>query len=220
MDRLSIPWAPIAKIIAVLALIIMANYLVQEIKAALDFELRPSNEEMVHRSIMIAAAAYTLLLAVPFVPGAEIGLAMIALLGPPISVLVYGCTVVGLSLSFAVGRLMPFSYLVWLASLLHLHRLSRLLADIEPLKPNEKLAFMTRRAPTRFVPMILRYRYLALALVLNLPGNVIIGGGGGIALVAGLSRMFSIPAFVATIILAVLPIPLAVFLFGVTVIAE
>lgn len=220
MDRLGVPWEPIAKILAVVALIIVANYLVQEIKAALDFELRPSNEETVHRSIMMAAALYTLLLAVPFVPGAEIGLAMIALLGPPISVLVYGCTVMGLSLSFAIGRLMPFSLLVRAAGFLHLHRLSRLLADIEPLKPNEKLAFLTRRAPRRFVPVILRYRYLALALTLNLPGNVIIGGGGGIALIAGLSRMFSIPAFVATIVLAILPVPLAILVFGAAVIAE
>ena len=57
--------------------------------------------------------------------------------------------------------------------------------------------------------------YLALAVALNIPGNYLIGGGGGIALFAGVSRLFSVPGFVITIMLAVAPVPLAVMIFGI-----
>jgi hypothetical protein len=40
----------------------------------------------------------------------------------------------------------------------------------------------------------------------------VIGGGGGIALVAGLTRLFSLPAYVAAVAFAVAPVPLLVFL--------
>jgi len=53
-----------------------------------------------------------------------------------------------------------------------------------------------------------------LALLINLPGNSLIGGGGGILLVAGPSRLFSLPALVVTLILATAPVPLAVWLMG------
>jgi hypothetical protein len=56
--------------------------------------------------------------------------------------------------------------------------------------------------------VLLRYRYLALALAVNLPGNVILCGGGGIALMAGLSRLFDPLPFLLTILLAVLPVPM------------
>lgn len=36
-------------------------------------------------------------------------------------------------------------------------------------------------------------RYVALAVLLNIPGNVVIGGGGGIAFAAGMTRLFSFP---------------------------
>jgi len=51
-------------------------------------------------------------------------------------------------------------------------------------------------------------------VALNIPGNYVIGGGGGIALIAGVSRVYSIPGFLLTILLAVAPVPLAVVVFG------
>jgi len=48
----------------------------------------------------------------------------------------------------------------------------------------------------------------------NLPGNILIGGGGGISLIAGASRLFSLPGFLTTIALAVSPLPLAILFFG------
>lgn len=59
------------------------------------------------------------------------------------------------------------------------------------------------------------YRYVALALLINTPGNAMVGGGGGLSFAAGLSDVFTLPKFLLTISIAVLPVPLAVFLFGV-----
>jgi len=44
-------------------------------------------------------------------------------------------------------------------------------------------------------------------LVLNLPGNSLVGGGGGIAFIAGLSGMFSYIGFILAIAIAVAPVP-------------
>jgi hypothetical protein len=60
----------------------------------------------------------------------------------------------------------------------------------------------------------LRHRYIALALAVNVPGNAVIGGGGGIMMVAGLSGIFApLPTFVA-IAFAVSPVPLTIMLLG------
>jgi hypothetical protein len=59
-----------------------------------------------------------------------------------------------------------------------------------------------------------RHRYVALAVLINVPGNAVIGGGGGLAFAAGMSGVFSIPAFLITVAIAVLPVPLAIYAFG------
>jgi uncharacterized integral membrane protein len=45
---------------------------------------------------------------------------------------------------------------------------------------------------------------------LNLPGNSVLGGGGGIAALCGLSRQFYWWRYVLTLIVATAPIPLLV----------
>ena len=93
-----------------------------------------------------------------------------------------------------------------------LDRAAKLTQQLGPLSAPERLEFLTERAPSRILPFLLRHRYLALLVVLNLPGNSIIGGGGGIALLAGISGIYRFPAFLLTVLLAVAPVPL-VFLW-------
>ena len=64
----------------------------------------------------------------------------------------------------------------------------------------------------RALRSVLQHRYVVLAVLLNLPGNVVLGGGGGLAMMAGLSRLFHPLPFVLTVLLAVLPVPLAFYL--------
>ena len=60
----------------------------------------------------------------------------------------------------------------------------------------------------------MRHRYLAVAVALSIPGNSVIGGGGGISLVAGMSRLFGFSRFVLTLAVAVAPVPLLIVIFG------
>lgn len=207
-------WRAIVKVLVLAALLVLLNFVARDALEALDFKIRPSNEDAVHRTIMASAALYALLLAVPFVPGAEIGIALMMMLGPPIAVLVYLCTVAGLSLSFVLGRLIPIRVLVRMARDFRLDQTARLLEAIEPLNQNQRLDLLISISSTRFLPLLLRYRYLALAVALNVPGNYLVGGGGGLALIAGVSRVYTIHGFLLTVLLAVSPVPLAVLIFG------
>lgn len=207
-------WQSLFKVTLLICLIVAGNYLTHAITSALNFDIRPSNEDAVHRSIIIAASLYSVLLAIPFVPGAEIGLALMAMLGPPIAMLVYLCTLVGLTVSYVVGRLVPLGKLIAFMDRAGMTRAAAFLKSIEKLDGQQRLQVLIEKAPIRFLPFLLRHRYLSLAVALNLPGNFIVGGGGGIALFAGISRFFSVPAFILTVALAVSPVPLAVFFLG------
>jgi len=119
-----------------------------------------------------------------------------------------------LSLSFVIGRFIPEKILIQFFKDLHLQRASQFLADLEGLDSRQRLSLMLNQSPKRILPFLLKYRYLALVLAINMPGNVVIGGGGGIAMMAGLSRLFSPGLYFLTIAIAVSPIPLALLIFG------
>ncbi len=199
---------------AVVGLVLAGNFVADRLAEALAIEIRPSNEDLVHRAILAAAAGYAVLLAIPFVPGVEVGLALIGMLGPKIVPLVYACTIMGLTASFLVGRLVPLRRLAAALDDFGLARASKLLHGVAPLDRHARLALLVQSAPPFVVPTLLRHRYLALALVLNLPGNFLIGGGGGIALVAGLSGLYSPLSFVATVVVATAPVPIAIIVLG------
>jgi hypothetical protein len=204
----------ILKIFLFVCLIILGNYLSQWVIEELDFEITPVNEPAVHRIIIISMITYTILMAIPFVPGAEIGLGVMMILGPKIVPLVYLCTLVSLFLSFLVGRLIPVKYLINFLQDLHLRKASFLLTELEGLDSQQRFDLLIERSPKKFVPLLLKYRYLALLVVINTPGNIVVGGGGGIAMSAGMSRIFTLPLFLLTVAVAVSPIPLLLIIFG------
>ncbi len=196
------------------ALIFAANYLGNWLLNQLNFQLRPSTEPILHRLIMLSIIVYICLMALPFVPGIEIGLALMVLLGAKIAPLVYAATVVALVLGFMIGRWVPQRGIFEILDFLRLRRLRLLLMQLEPLGPQQRLDFLLNHASARFVPFLLRHRFLAIAVALNLPGNAIIGGGGGISFAAGFSRLFSLPQYALTVSLAVLPFPVIVLFTG------
>lgn len=202
------------KLTCLVLLIVAINFAADWVIGALKMELRPYNEELAHRIIMVSSIIFGLLIAVPFVPGVELGITLIGMFGPPIVFLVYLCTLVGLSISFIVGRLISLKSLMLLFENLKLNRASQLLNRVEPLDMEERMEFLASQAPSRIIPFLIRHRYIALAVLVNLPGNMLIGGGGGISLIAGASKLFSLPRFLTTIALAVSPVPLAILIFG------
>jgi hypothetical protein len=182
------------------------------VMAQLDFRLIPSNEPLLHRMLMAAIALYMVLMVLPFCPGIEIGLGLIVLFGAPIVPLVYGATVLALLFAFVIGRFVPPQTIIQILDSLRLHRARDLLRSLEPLNEAGRLAFLQGTTSNRVARALLKHRYVAVALALNTPGNIVLGDGGGIALAAGFSRLFSLPLFILTVMLAVAPLPLAIFL--------
>lgn len=201
-------------LVIVVALVVAGSRAGEWAMAQLDFRLLPSTEPLLHRMLMTAIAVYIFLMALPFCPGIEIGLGMIMLFGAPIVPLVYGATVLALLLAFLVGRFVPARLIVHAFDLLRLHRARDLLRRLEPLDEAERLALLQGSSSSPLARGLLKYRYVAVALALNTPGNIVLGDGGGIALAAGFSRLFSLPAFAVTVMLAVAPVPLAILLTG------
>jgi hypothetical protein len=191
-----------------LGILLFLNYGVARLADILAFQMWPRHVNTAVFIVFASATLYVVLMALPFMPGIEVGLMLMAILGVGGIVLVYLCTVLALSLSFLTGRLLPPRYIARALGWVNLHRARKLVTDLEPLGPEERLQFLTRSVPSRIVPFLLRHRYLVLALLFNLPGNAIIGDGGGIGLIAGMSRLFPFPKYVLLVCVAITPVPL------------
>ncbi|MEO0718490.1 MAG: hypothetical protein AAFZ06_06405 [Pseudomonadota bacterium] len=149
---------------------------------------------------------YVAMLALPFVPGAEIGLLLLLTFGAEMAVPVYLATVLALMLSYSVGRLAPDALRLAL-----LGRLGLAHEDAPTCAPGREAPELGRGlSASPWLKKILEHRGLTLVVLLNTPGNAVLGGGGGIALAAGLSRAFSFRAFLFCVAIAVAPVPLAV----------
>lgn len=206
--------ALILKMGILIGFILLATWGVHMIRDGLDLQIRPDNEQQVHKAIMIGAAAYVGLLAMPFVPGAEIGIALLAGFGAAIAPLIYVCTVAAMMLAFAVGRFLPISALERVLQVLRMRRAAELVARAAPLSKDERVAMLLEGQSKRVLHLALQYRYVAMAVAVNTPGNSIIGGGGGIMIIAGLSGIFTPLSTFLTVILAVSPVPFAVIFLG------
>lgn len=165
-------------------------------------------------TVAIALLVYIVLMAVPFCPGIEVGLALLALGGREIAPLVYLATVVALVLAFIVGRFFPPDALVASLARLRLRRAAEALRQIAPLDGERRLQHLLGHGSPWAVRFLVQHRYLAVAIALNTPGNLLIGDGGGIALAAGFSRLFSLSWFALTVAVAVAPVPIVVLLAG------
>lgn len=79
---------------------------------------------------------------------------------------------------------------------------------------NLRLRFICQNSPNWLGPIIRDWRHVALAILFNIPGNAVIGGGSGIALMAGLYRLLAFPTVLMTSALGTAPIPILVFFAG------
>jgi hypothetical protein len=207
-------WLILFRVGLVIAFIVCVNLFARWLGHQLEIEVRPSNDHMIHGIIIISLIVYTVLIAIPFVPSVEVGWGLMLLLGADLAPLVYLFTVVGLSVSFMGGQLIPESRLQIFLQDLSLKKAGRLVEKLKTLDTEQRLSLLLSRAPAKFIPNLLRHRYLAIAVALNIPGNTVIGGGGGISLAAGMSRLFGSCRFVLTLAVAVAPVPLLIVIFG------
>lgn len=173
-------------------------------------------------TLVILGIAYTVLLAIPGVPGLEVGLVMMVVFGELGIVAVWVCTILGLNTTFFFGRRIPRE------------KLKRWLTP-KDVPEHELPSFAVGQADTFTLVLernklgrkILKWtgppggwrRYALVGFLLNMPGNFIIGGGGGIALFCGTSDDIKWRPYLLTTALAAMPIPL-MFYFGLLTVRE
>jgi hypothetical protein len=196
------------KISLIVGFLVVLNYGGSLVVEQINFQLWPEHELLMVTVLWVAIVVYVLWMALPFVPGIELGLALMIMLGTRGIVLVYFCTLMSLSLSFTIGRLIPLNSFARFLGWLHLYKARDLVLQLEPLNSEEKLDFLLRSAPSKIIPFLVKHRYLMIAVALNLPGNVLIGGGGGIGLISGMSRLYPFPKYILLVSLAITPLPL------------
>ncbi|MEZ5593000.1 MAG: hypothetical protein R3F53_20760 [Gammaproteobacteria bacterium] len=90
---------------------------------------------------------YVILLSIPFVPGVELGWGLLAVLGVKGLIIVYPATVLGLCLSFLIGRWIPLQALERLLHWLHWYRIEHLLASMRRLDNPNRLSLLLANTP-------------------------------------------------------------------------
>jgi len=178
----------------------------------LHHRLWPLDTAEVQMVAVILLIVYAICMMLPYLPAIELGLILLAMLDIQGILILYLVTVAALTISYAIGRTIPVSVLQTLFRFLHLKKASELFCARGECDESEQINRFIEHAPKRMVPFLLKHRYGVLAVLVNTPGNMIIGGAGGIAMVSGLSRVFGPVKFVATVLLAVSPLPLIAIL--------
>ncbi len=191
-------WRRAVSVILWMTLIVVGHYVAFiENMSAREFLTRTGMGEG-FAGLAAISGLYAILLAIPFIPGIEIGLLIIALYGPWGAVAVFATTNLALQAGFLAGcvsRALPFGPA----------RLARLLTADGDVADAASQGLAARLA--RLWPRIGRYRYVLLGLLLNLPGNAAVGGGGGIVFLSGLSGRFAWRWYALTLLIATCPVP-------------
>lgn len=191
---ISLPWVPnpgfrsVCMIFVWVALLVLGHSLSHMGFHDAQSMLFSMRESLGPASIVLLVIVYGVVLAMPFLPGVELGLLIMAVFGPAGALAAYVATLVGLILAYAVGRALPEQVV------------AKLLERIGVVVPRDGMVSGT----------LVNHRHLALAVCLNFPGNAALGGGGGVALLCGVSRQFSLRAFVLTLAIAISPVPILV----------
>ena len=164
--------------------------------------------------------AYALLISIPFVPGIELAITYVLMRGPEVAFAVYLATLAGLMIAYLVGRFMPETWLQRICRDLGLRKTEALLKRISPLSQPERIVLLKERLPARIAWLATDFRYVLLALLINLPGSSLIGGGGGILMIAGVTRLFNGWIAMITLAIAIAPVPMAVWFFGIDILGQ
>lgn len=200
--------------LAIYAILLAAGWGAGELLLGMTVpELRPMNEPMIHRMVMGALVLFVVMAAIPFVPGAEIGFALLLMFGGQASGIVYAGMVGALLLSFTVARFVPLSLLSQLTASLRLAGAARFFDLLASMPAEERSRFISDRLDGQFSSTLLKNRYLALAILLNVPGNSLLGGAGGLAFMAGISGLYRFWPYLLSVLIAVAPIPLIFYFF-------
>lgn len=205
-------WRPSLKLIIVLLLVAgVAVALIVGGKEAVHWLQHAAEQSRTPGMLAVLCTVYAILLAIPGVPGLEVGLVMMGVFQETGIIAAWLCTVAGLNLAFFAGRKLPRD------------RIERWLKPKDvpegalpdfAIGQSDTMTLVLER--NRVGRAVLRWtgppggwrRYVLIAFLFNMPGNFIIGGGGGIGLFCGTSQDLKWPWYLVTTILAAAVIPL------------
>jgi len=119
------------------------------IAAQLDLQIWPQHGDVIELVIVSMVVAFVIAMATPFVPGIEIGLALMLLLGPGGIVMVYLCTQLSLALSFLLGTTIRPRYLSSICRWLQFEQASQLLTELDRTPPELRMWRLARRSNSR-----------------------------------------------------------------------
>ncbi|WP_438463626.1 hypothetical protein [Marinomonas sp. PE14-40] len=165
------------KSIIILTALYISFIFSQNSESITNLMLKVRENQIIFSAILIL---YIILLAIPYIPSAEIALCLLIVLGNESSSIIYFSTIIGLMIPFLIGRY--FS--------------ERKDKKIENFFIHSKI--LTHIG--RFNPVV------TLALLINMPGNTLLGGGGGIAMTFGSGKLLSPFKYLLGVLVAALPI--------------
>lgn len=154
-------WRTGLRIVAILALAYGAHLLLYRVMTWT--EALPPGTGLAWRVAILGGVllVYALLIAIPFVPGIEVGFSLIMMRGADVAWYVYFATCGGLILAYLAGRFLPYAWLHRAFLDLRLTRACRMLDDLQPLAPDMRLAVMRARLPGTLGDLTVRWRYLS-----------------------------------------------------------
>lgn len=204
-------WRPSLKLIIIVLLIAgLATALIVGGPDAVKWLQNLAERSRTPGTLAVLCVIFTVLLAIPGVPGLEVGVVMMTVFQEVGILAAWICTVAGLNLAFLAGRRLP---------------LSRIESWLKPknVPEHELPAFAVGKSDTMTLVLernrvgrrILRWtgppggwrRYLLIGFLFNMPGNFVIGGGGGIGLFCGTSQDLRWRWYLVTTIIAAALIP-------------
>lgn len=131
-------WRTLLRLAAILGLVYLMHQLLS--RASTEAELGAVRLQVWMLALFLLA--YALLIAVPFVPGVEVGVTLMLMEGPWIASWIYGATVIGLTLAFTVGDGLSYPRLHRILADLGLRRACRMIERLQPLGKAERLSLL------------------------------------------------------------------------------
>jgi len=196
------------KLLFLLIIVLLLSGVGSWVGRQLNIQVWPHSAQQIDIAITMLFLAYVVCMVLPFMPAIELGLILLMMLDIKGIIFLYSLTIIALSISFWLGRLVPIRWLLGLFNFLHFDRASKLFNEMSQSDEKKRLDILIYNAPKSVIPAMLKHRYWVIAIALNMPGNALIGGGGGIGMISGMSRILNYPCYFLTVLIAVMPLPL------------
>ncbi|WP_316016064.1 hypothetical protein [Roseobacter sp. HKCCA0434] len=169
-----------------------------------------------HRLLPLVLVGLACLIAMPFMPRVTLSLSVILLFGPDAAPLVWLAMIAGVTLAFLIGRHVPYRLTSRAFAAIGIADRAAAVAPGSGLDEAARLRLLL--GDHRWTRALVRWRYVAAALLPVLPGNMLLGGAGGLAMLTGLTRAFHPIPYALAVAIPLAPLPLAIWAFGLDII--